>query len=118
MKNMKTLIFVFVLLFSTALQAQNNSQTTPTRNIQRIQEAHKNVFSLPFEYTYIKDVIMVEVIEARSVVAPNFPSREQTGESQEKINTNFQYWIDNYPKEYDAYLNRVHEITRKYTTTK
>lgn len=118
MNNMKTLIFVLVLLFSATLEAQNNSQTTPTRNLQRIQEAHKGLFNLPYEYNYIKDVIMAEVIEARSAVAPHFPSRNQTGEDQDKINTNFQYWIENYPKEYDSYINRVHEITRKYTTTK
>jgi len=75
----------------------NNMMTELTR-------VHKAVYSLPFEYDYIKNTLMVEVEAKKLEIAPHFPNRSSYGDNTALGHQLFKEWYLTYPSECSAYI--------------
>lgn len=111
---MKLYLVAFIILLTHQAYSQVNDQQEIYLKYDQIIAAHKTIYSLPYDYEFKKNTIMAEVFEERKRIAPHFPQREITGEDQVEIREAFFKWIAQYPEEFKLYLNRTHEITRKY----
>lgn len=84
--------------------------------LSELGRVHKLLFQLPYEYEYIKSVIMPEIEKQRLLVAPHYPSRNETGDDQNLVMKAFRFWFDNYKQEcydyiqyVDNYINEHHK---------
>lgn len=125
---MKTVyIFLLTLTFSQAFASSVTrfgfSAATPNGDIysqerpfaieyvmSELSRVHKEVFDLPFSYEYIKGTLMVEIEAKRKLIAPNYPSREVTGDNQELALEKFKEWYAAHPQEFTDYIQYVEQF--------
>lgn len=74
-------------------------------NIQQKQELlenkHKMFFGLPYPHDYISNTIMPSIRNERNIVAPNFPVRTSSRDTDRE---NMKNWFENHTEEYIQYL--------------
>lgn len=120
---MKKLLLGILLLAGTGGSAfsQASTQVQPiTQTAQdpvaakkdMIARAHAALLKLPYPKDYLREVILAEVKQNRTVVAPHYPPRE--GATTAKVDE----WITRYPQEVTDYLRLVSRTHRKYSLAK
>jgi len=106
--------FMFLLCVATPGYAQQEKKkltdTEYTLCKSKIERAHQGFYRLPYQQEYVRDVIMPAIRSERAAVAPHFPQRV-SGTSSDEL---FKSWIEEYPAEYEAYLQFLRKQHEKW----
>ena len=109
----RILILLLVLFYTQNVFSQREEGVATFEDkYRKLEYTHKHVFSLPYDYDFIRNTVMGEVERNRKRVAPHFPRREDVEPGKGKAL--FEEWITNYPQEFEDYIAMVKEVTLKY----
>lgn len=84
--------------------SQDRSQSEFEYMMSELQRVHKALYSLPYNYDYIKENLVVQVEAKKKEIAPHFPNRSDYGTDHEKGNQLFKEWYSTYPSEWRSYI--------------
>lgn len=98
-----------------SLQDQDREEYAFNHMMSELARVHKGVFSLPFSYEHIKSTLMPMVEAKRKVIAPNYPSREVTGDDPNLVTESFRVWFKTYPQESKDYITYVDSFIAEHS---
>ena len=101
------------MMFLIPTESFSQRSSKPEDKLVALEQVHKRVYSLPYEYDYIRGTIMAEAEAKRIEIAPNFPKREDLSEGGDYSDL-FISWVSTYPEEYDRYILYIQELIKKY----
>lgn len=82
--------------------------------MSELARVHKALYALPYDYEYIRETLMPEVVKMRSQVSPHYPNRSDFGEDQEEAMRQFRNWYETYPGEWKAYVSFVDQYVEQH----
>ena len=86
-------------------QESSPSRASSTeRQLAYFQTVENGIFNLPFDFDYIQNEFIPEIMFERANLAPNYPDLNTSEREINDINAPFIEWMSTYPDEYLAYL--------------
>jgi len=77
--------------------------------MDELARVHRELFQWSPNYDYFKQTVMPEIEAKRKVIAPNYPTREVTGDDASLVKQSFREWYRDYPQESSVYIKYVEE---------
>lgn len=106
---MRQLLILFLFIGTTCtVSAQEISLEQKTK---RFYNAERDFLKIPVDRTVLREELMPEAYNQRSVLAPNFPtSFVDVYDRQNQVAE----WIESYPQEYDDYVLYLEVTIRSF----
>jgi hypothetical protein len=93
---------------------QDRTQIAFDNMMSELSRVHQAIFALPYEYEYIKNTLMPEVVTKRLEIAPHWPDRSLFGDDSELGRQLFKEWFLTYPGESSAYIAFVDQFVKQH----
>jgi hypothetical protein len=93
---------------------QDRTQIAFDNMMSELARVHQAVFALPYEYDYIKNTLMAEVVTKRAELAPHWPDRASFGDDTALGQQLFKEWFLTYPGESTAYIAFVDQFVKQH----
>src|SRR5690606_7028501 len=106
---MRLLLILFLLLGTTStVSAQEISLDQKTK---RFNNAERDFLKIPVDRTVLREELMPEAYNERSILAPHFPSSfiDASDRQNQVIN-----WIESHPQEYEEYVLYLEVTIRSF----
>lgn len=104
------ILFFFTSFFTISQEIQTEEQLN--RKVQRILNAERDLYRLPFEKTFIRESLVPEVIENRNTMAPHFPNTPSA--SKEIKEERLRDWVVEYEGEYVTFIEYFEAFIRSH----
>ncbi len=111
---MKTILLLSILFFVVPFNNISFSQEEVPidRKLNRLNNLENGIYKLPFDKNHIRTVIVPEIEEQRNILAPNYP--DVLHKYNEEKNNLLKNWIENYPSEYEVYVDYLQTYLRSH----
>lgn len=109
MKRIAAILFLFALFSQCYGQAPSTE-----RKLYYLKQSENQIFTLPYSFEHINEVIMPEIVASRDSLAAHYPERSLLPRDQASITAAFNFWIESYPVEYRTYRAYLEEYYKDH----